>query len=314
MAKKRKLMTEEERAEAARLWWSENGKYVIIGAVLGIGSVLGWRGWEEYQTRHARDAATLYYQMYDDLAGQFEQQTDALLEDDLEDGSAASTPTEMAASTETMFAEASTGTEVFEGEPESEPETEADRLAALTDERIAREIEAVKDLQERLKLTYKPELFETLREKYADTVYPAMAYMEVARVDVENRDLEKAVDKLNWVARTTTHIVLKHIADIRRARVLTALERYDEALRVLRENEFPDEMQYLVEEARGDAWAGKGDKDKAAEAYEAAVEKSARTANFLRMKLDNLGHEDAMDEATDEAQEAASEQPASPTP
>ena len=255
--------------------------------------MLGWRGWEEYQTRHAREAASLYYQMYDDLASQFEQQVadaddeaDDEADDDTDDdggdpfSSEASTPTSTASTT-------STPTEL-----------------PNTNKVIAREMEAIKELQENLKLKYDPELFETLREQYKDTVYPAMAYLEIARVDVENGDLEKAVDKLNWVARTTTHIVLKHIADIRRARVLTALGQYDDALTVLKENEFPKEMIYLVEEARGDAYAGMGNKEDAVEAYEKAIKEAARPSDFLQMKLDNLGHPSTFEE-TDKDGESA---------
>lgn len=265
-------MTEDERAEAARLWWSENGKYVVFGAILGIGSVLGWRGWEEYETRHARAAATLYYQMYDDLASQFSR-GDAPDEEGSDEALAgmASTPTDYADAS-TAVSQASTKLEVFEEEAPEDPN-----------------LAGIRQIRERLKLVYKPEVFETLRRDYADTVYPAMAYLEVARVDIENGDLEKAIDKLNWVARTTTHAALKHIADIRRSRVLSALKRYDEALEVLRVNEFPEEMSYLVEEARGDALAGQGEIDAAAEAYKKAIKLNEQPGDFVKMKLDNLG-------------------------
>lgn len=279
MAKKKpKFLTEEERMEAARLWWRENGKFVVIGAVLGIGVVLGWRGWEEYQVRHARAAATLYYQLYDDLASQFvEKETEELDEliDDLsgmdDNANMATTETEMIPDTAGM-PDASTGTTASAGSDDQMP-GESGLASGVR----------------RLDINYDPGVFETLKERYNDTVYPAMAYLEVARVDVENGDLEKAIDKLTWVAKTTTHQALKHIADIRRARVLIALERFDEALRVLDANEFPEEIEYLVQEVRGDALTKQGNAEGAAEAYRKALNLSQRPTDFLRMKLDELG-------------------------
>ena len=169
----------------------------------------------------------------------------------------------------------------------------ADDMAANDDaggaaESSENEDDAALDI-ERFKLNYDPEIFETLKAQYSDTVYPAMAYLEVARVDIENGDLDKAVDKLTWVARTTTHDALRYVADLRRARVLIAMARADEALDILSTTEFPPELARLTQEVRGDALAKQGDKEAAAAAYRKAIEASARPTDFLQMKLDDLG-------------------------
>ncbi len=38
--------TEDEQAEAVKKWIKENGAAVIVGAVLGLGSLFGWRYWQ----------------------------------------------------------------------------------------------------------------------------------------------------------------------------------------------------------------------------------------------------------------------------
>ncbi|EJE8557055.1 YfgM family protein [Vibrio vulnificus] len=52
--------TEEEQVEAIKDWWKENGKAVIIGAVVGLGGLFGWRYYQDSVTQ-AREAASQNY-------------------------------------------------------------------------------------------------------------------------------------------------------------------------------------------------------------------------------------------------------------
>ncbi len=52
--------TEEEQVEAIKEWWKENGKAVIIGAVVGLGGLFGWRYYQDSVTS-AREAASQSY-------------------------------------------------------------------------------------------------------------------------------------------------------------------------------------------------------------------------------------------------------------
>ena len=45
--------TEDQQLEALRKWWQENGRGVLVGVVLGLGAVGGWRGWVYYTEARA---------------------------------------------------------------------------------------------------------------------------------------------------------------------------------------------------------------------------------------------------------------------
>ena len=55
--------TEEEQLEALKKWWKENGRSILLGLLLGVLIIAGWRGWQAYQANRAESASTLYEQM-----------------------------------------------------------------------------------------------------------------------------------------------------------------------------------------------------------------------------------------------------------
>jgi predicted negative regulator of RcsB-dependent stress response len=52
--------TEEEQLEAIKRWWRENGVGVILGVVVGLGALAGWKGWTWYQNEQAMAASAIY--------------------------------------------------------------------------------------------------------------------------------------------------------------------------------------------------------------------------------------------------------------
>lgn len=54
---------DDEQLEALKKWWAENGTSVIAGIVLGVGGLVGWKGWTSYQTNKAETASTHYNAM-----------------------------------------------------------------------------------------------------------------------------------------------------------------------------------------------------------------------------------------------------------
>ncbi|HEY5790702.1 MAG TPA: tetratricopeptide repeat protein [Gammaproteobacteria bacterium] len=54
--------SEQEQVEALRKWWRENGTALILGVVLGLGGLFGYRGWVDYRDGQAEQAADVYQQ------------------------------------------------------------------------------------------------------------------------------------------------------------------------------------------------------------------------------------------------------------
>ncbi len=52
--------TEEQQVEAIKNWWKENGKAVILGAVVGLGGLYGWRYYQGHLDTSAENASDAY--------------------------------------------------------------------------------------------------------------------------------------------------------------------------------------------------------------------------------------------------------------
>jgi len=55
--------TDEEKVEAIKAWWKDNGLSVIVGAVIGLATIWGWRLWIEHQERTAGEASAAFEQL-----------------------------------------------------------------------------------------------------------------------------------------------------------------------------------------------------------------------------------------------------------
>jgi predicted negative regulator of RcsB-dependent stress response len=55
--------TEEQRVEAIRKWWSENGTSIIAGLVLGLALLFGWRYWVDHREGQREDASALFTEL-----------------------------------------------------------------------------------------------------------------------------------------------------------------------------------------------------------------------------------------------------------
>ncbi|OOZ44913.1 YfgM family protein [Solemya velum gill symbiont] len=53
-------LTEEQQVEELKKWWKENGRSIIVGGVIGIALIGGWRGWQGYEDSQAEKGAALY--------------------------------------------------------------------------------------------------------------------------------------------------------------------------------------------------------------------------------------------------------------
>jgi predicted negative regulator of RcsB-dependent stress response len=55
--------TDDEKVEAIKKWWKENGTSVIAGVVIGLALVFGWRGWTQYRDSVGAQASANFEQL-----------------------------------------------------------------------------------------------------------------------------------------------------------------------------------------------------------------------------------------------------------
>jgi len=53
-------ISEEQQVKQIKKWWSENGNSIIIGIVLGVGGIMGWRFWTDYQINQSAQASAYF--------------------------------------------------------------------------------------------------------------------------------------------------------------------------------------------------------------------------------------------------------------
>lgn len=67
-------LTDEEKAERIKQWWSENGTAVIAGLAIGLAGLFGWNWWTDRQASKAESASDLYATVLSHVeAGRFTQ-------------------------------------------------------------------------------------------------------------------------------------------------------------------------------------------------------------------------------------------------
>ena len=54
------LKTDEEQGEALKRWLAQNGLGLLVAVAVGVGSVLGYQQWQQYQINQQSDAAGRY--------------------------------------------------------------------------------------------------------------------------------------------------------------------------------------------------------------------------------------------------------------
>ena len=59
--------TEEQQVEAIKQFWKENGTSIILGAVIGLGGLWGWRYYNEQQIQTQETASIQYEQTVESL-------------------------------------------------------------------------------------------------------------------------------------------------------------------------------------------------------------------------------------------------------
>jgi predicted negative regulator of RcsB-dependent stress response len=129
-----------------------------------------------------------------------------------------------------------------------------------------------------------------LMEVFAKSNYAALTALELAKLKVDQADLEGARYYLQWVVDHASQAALKEVARLRLARVLLAKGDKAGALQAV---DAVDAKTFasLAQELKGDILLAKGDRDKARAAYSAAADAIPKGGDRSRieMKLAEVG-------------------------
>ncbi len=162
----------------------------------------------------------------------------------------------------------------------------SDLYAQVADAAVAEDSSTVKSLS------------ATLRNDHSGSAFASMASLMEARVDVQSGALSDASEHLQWVVDNASLEEMKVVAQLRRARVLLAEGKADDALNALPSKVTP-EFAGRAAEIRGDIHLAKGDLDAARNAYSEAQAQSQGNS-LLGMKLDDLAVEPVTTDAEKE--------------
>jgi len=60
--------TEEQQLEALKKWWKENSTSLVVGVLVGVSALFGWRYYSEQQNVHAVQASDMYMQVMQNVS------------------------------------------------------------------------------------------------------------------------------------------------------------------------------------------------------------------------------------------------------
>jgi predicted negative regulator of RcsB-dependent stress response len=132
---------------------------------------------------------------------------------------------------------------------------------------------------------------EGLIKDYPSSPYADQAQLTLARLDVDENQLDKAVAPLTLVMNDSKDTELRQIARLRLARVLTDQGKTEEAVKLLADP-IPAAFAAPYHEVRGDAYLARKDIPHAVTEYQqalAAADMGGINASLLELKLQDLG-------------------------
>lgn len=125
---------------------------------------------------------------------------------------------------------------------------------------------------------------------FPNVPYASLANFSLAKNDVKEGKLDQAIARLDQVIQHNHSTQLVQVARIRKARILLAQKKPDDALAELG-NVADKDFMPLVNEVRGDIFYSKGENTKARTEYFAALKSipnSGKNRGLLQMKYDQL--------------------------
>jgi len=137
-------------------------------------------------------------------------------------------------------------------------------------------------------------LTSTIKAEFSDSQYAKYAALLMAKSAVDAGDLPAALAELDWVLAASPKALLKSLATIRKAQILTEQKQLDAALELLKDVS-DSSLQIQANELKGDIYLAQGDQDKARAAYKKALENQTigATKSILSLKLNDLTKEES---------------------
>ena len=126
---------------------------------------------------------------------------------------------------------------------------------------------------------------------YDSTSYAVFANLLLAKIAVDDGDLDTAREQLQQAHAKAPTRELQLLSQLRLARVELAADAPDKAMAILKQNEF-DGFKSAVAELTGDIHVSKGDLSAAGASYRMALEASepgSEQYQILEIKLDSVG-------------------------
>jgi predicted negative regulator of RcsB-dependent stress response len=134
-------------------------------------------------------------------------------------------------------------------------------------------------------------LTDVLKKDYGSSIYAKYAALLMAKLAVDKGDYAKAEEQLQWVLDNGAELALESLARLRLARIKFASGDADSALAML-EGHKGGFYAAAYEEAKGDIYLDKDEKEKARKAYQAALtlykQQGSRPGPLLEMKLQGV--------------------------
>ncbi|MGB5440960.1 MAG: tetratricopeptide repeat protein [Gammaproteobacteria bacterium] len=132
---------------------------------------------------------------------------------------------------------------------------------------------------------------DILITQYNSTPYAALAALALAKMRIEEGELDAAGMQLQWVLDNGDLEVVRDIARLRLARVLIAQQKLDAAEALLQQPRSTAAFDKLYHEITGDIFSARDDAVAASEAYQralAATPANNTESDLLRLKYENV--------------------------
>lgn len=130
-----------------------------------------------------------------------------------------------------------------------------------------------------------------LIDQYGSTPYATRAAMQLARINVDNKDVKSAKAQLEWIIANTKEAAYKDVARLNLASLLLDEKQYAAALAQLNASH-TDAFGPRFDDLKGDVYLTQGKTAEARAAYLAAYGKLKETnplRGVVELKLDALG-------------------------